>query len=173
VNLLLGRAHKGRRMWAAFEPRLWRWPAGLAAACVGVGLLGLNAHWVQLAREKGQLQRGLEARFREAFPEAQVVVDPTLQMSRQLTELRARAGQRAADDFLPLLGRLAQALGDSNPEALTAVSYRGGRLTVRFGAAWIASPGARARVQEACERVGLTVQFDNERESTARVALRG
>jgi general secretion pathway protein L len=171
VELLAGRAAAGRRMLAEFDARAWRLPAALAAACVFAGLAGLNLHWAQLAREKDALRGSLEATFRAAFPQAQVVVDPLLQMNRNVTALRARSGQQGPEDVVPLLARFAQALGSSGVDALAAVEYRDGRLKVRFQPQRVDGRAAREQLRDACARAGLKLQFDGEREPTATVGV--
>jgi general secretion pathway protein L len=171
VDLLAGRTAAGRRMLAQFDPRAWRLPAALAAACVLAGLAGLNLHWAQLAREKDALRRSLESTFRAAFPQAQVVVDPLLQMNRNVTALRTRSGQQGPEDVVPLLARFAQALGSSGVDALAAVEYRDGRLKVRFQPQRVDGRAAREQLREACARAGLWLPCDGEREPTATVGV--
>lgn len=173
VDLLGGRAAAGRRMLAAFDPRAWRLPAALAAACVVAALVGLNLHWVQLSREKDGIRRALETSFRAAFPQAQVVVDPLLQMNRQVATLRARSGQSGPEDFVPLLARFAQAVGTQGTDALAGVEYRDGRLKVRFQPARVDGRAAREQLRQACARAGLRLTFDNDRDPTATVAIAG
>ncbi|HMS81070.1 MAG TPA: type II secretion system protein GspL, partial [Burkholderiaceae bacterium] len=171
VDLLAGRAAAGRRMLAAFDARAWRVPAALAAACAIAALAGLNLHWAQLSREKAALRASLEATFRGAFPQAQVVVDPLLQMNRNVAALRARSGQQGAEDAVPLLARFGQALGAGGVDALAAVEYRDGRLKVRFQPQRVDGRAARAQLRDACARSGLRLQFDGEHEPTATVGL--
>ena len=171
VDLLAGRAAAGRRMLASFDPRAWRLPAALAAACVIAALVGLNLHWAQLAREKDVLRKSLEASFRAAFPQAQVVVDPLLQMNRQVASLRARSGQAGPDDVVPLLARLSQALGGIGPDALAAVEFRDGKLKVRFQPQRVDGRAAREQLRDACARAGLKLQFDNERDPVATLGV--
>ncbi len=171
VDLLAGRAAAGRRMLAAFDARAWRVPAALAAACAIAALAGLNLHWAQLSREKAALRASLEATFRGAFPQAQVVVDPLLQMNRNVAALRARSGQQGAEDAVPLLARFGQALGAGGVDALAAVEYRDGRLKVRFQPQRVDGRAAREQLRDACARSGLRLQFDGEREPTATVGL--
>jgi len=173
IDLLAGRAAAGRRMLAAFDPRAWRLPAALAALCVVASLVGLNLHWAQLAREKDGIRRALEASFRAAFPQAQVVVDPLLQMNRQVAALRARSGQSGPEDFVPLLARFATAVGTQGTDALAGVEYRDGRLRVRFQAARVDGRAAREQLRQACARAGLRLTFDNDRDPTATVAIAG
>jgi len=171
LDLLAGRAAAGRRLIASFDPRAWRLPAALAVTCVLVSLVGLNLHWAQLAREKDGIRRALETSFRQAFPEAQVVVDPLLQMNRQVSALRARSGQSGPEDFAPLLARFAQAVGTQGLDALAVVEYRDGRLKVRFQPQRVDGRAAREQLRQACARAGLVLTFDNERDPTATVAL--
>ena len=56
-----------------------------------------------------------------------MVVDPDLQMARNLVQLRAGRGLASGDDFLV---RLTTAARESNERALS-VDYARGRLTVR------------------------------------------
>jgi len=171
VDLLAGRAAAGKRMMASFDPRAWRLPAALVAACVVAGLAGLNLHWAQMAREKDAIRRSLEATFRGAFPQAQVVVDPLLQMNRQVATLRAGSGQTGPEDMAPLLARFAQALGSSGIDVLAGIEYREGRLKVRFQPQRVDGRAAREQLREQCSRAGLKLQFDNERDPTATVGL--
>ncbi len=173
IDLLSGREAASRRMLAAFDVRAWRAPALLAGACLAAALAGLNLHWAQLLTEKTAIRQSLEATFRSAFPSAQVVVDPVLQMNRQVAALRARSGQSGPEDFAPLLGRLGEALGPGAADALASVEYREGRLKVRFRAERVDGRAAREQLREACSRAGLKLQFDNEREPTATVGLQG
>jgi general secretion pathway protein L len=172
-DLLGGRAGASRRMMASFDARAWRVPAALAAACGVAALVGLNLHWAQLARERDALRGAMDASFRAAFPGTQVVVDPVLQMNRQVTALRARSGQSGPTDFLPLLGRLGEALGPSGTDALASMEFREGRLKVRFRPDRVDGRAARDQLRQACTRAGLKLDFDNEREPTATVGLQG
>jgi general secretion pathway protein L len=171
VELLGGRAGAGRRMMQSFELRDWRWPIGLAAGCVAVSLIGLHLHWATMVRERQEIRASLERSFRSAFPSAQVIVDPVLQMNRQVAMLRARSGQAGPEDFVPLLGRFAQAIGPRANDALASLEYRDGRLKVRFQPQLVSSATAREQLTEACARAGLRLRFDNERDPTATVAI--
>ncbi|HVL57707.1 MAG TPA: type II secretion system protein GspL [Burkholderiaceae bacterium] len=171
IDLLAGRRDAARRWFAAVDWRSWRRPAALGAATVAVALLGLNLHWAVLAQEKRVLRDSLEQRFRATFPNAQVVVDPLLQMQRQVATLRAQAGQSGPDDFVPLLTRFSQALGPRALDALAGVEYRDGGLRVQFRPQQVETPAARDALREACARQGLRLQFDNERDPRATVRL--
>jgi general secretion pathway protein L len=171
LDLLGGRVGAGRRMMATFDPRAWRLPVALAAGCVAVSLIGLNLHWAQMAREKRDIRDAMEQTFRDTFPGAQVVVDPVLQMTRQVAVLRARSGQTGPEDFVPLLAKFSQAIGAQANDALAGVEFREGRLRVRFQPQLVDGQAAREQLRQACARAGLRLQFDNEREPMATVGL--
>jgi general secretion pathway protein L len=84
----------------------------------------------RLARERDALEARREAIFRSAFPDARVVVDPDLQMARNLAQLRAARGLASGDEFLV---KLTQAARESDARAST-IDYATGRLTVTRGA---------------------------------------
>ena len=171
IDLLSGRVAASRRMLAAFDVRAWRVPMAIAGACLLSWLIGLNLHWIQMGREKDALRRSLESTFRGAFPTAQVVVDPLLQMNRQVADLRARSGQSGPDDFVPLMAQLGQALGPAGTDAIAGAEYREGRLKVRFQTQRVDGRAAREALRDACAKAGLTLQFDNERDPTAVVGV--
>lgn len=172
VDLLPARSRASARSWfASVDWRAWRVPAAIAAACLAAWLLGLNLHWRAMAGERDELRARLEAGFREAFPDSQVVADPLLQMQRQVSDLRLRAGERAADDFLPLLGRFTQALGPRAADALAALEYREGRLRVRFRAGFADTPNAREVLRASLLSRGMKVQFEGENMAVAVVGL--
>ena len=81
---------------------------------------------LRLRRERSTLEAQREAIFRRAFPEAKVVVDPELQMSRNLAELRGARGQAGSDPFLAELTRLART--NTKPKS---VEYANGKLVTR------------------------------------------
>lgn len=172
VDLLAARRGTAGSRWLAnADWRAWRLPAALAVACVAAWLAGLNLHWGQLARERAQLRAQMEQTFRQAFPGAQVVVDPLLQMQRQVADLRLRAGQSAPDDFLPLLARFSLALGPRANDALAGLEYRGGRLRARFRTEFVDGPAARASLRSALEHRGLRLEFEGDGEPVAVVSL--
>lgn len=95
-------------------PRRGRWPGGAAyrpAARLAAGMLALwlvlsGVEWFRLAQQSRQLQDETAAVFREAFPQA-AMVDPLLQMQRQVDGLRRQVGEAAAGDLPAMLDRLA------------------------------------------------------------------
>jgi general secretion pathway protein L len=103
----------------------------LAAAIALVQLAFDGAQAWKLARERSALQAQAESVFRAAFPEAKAVVDPRLQMERNLAELRRSRGLASGDDFLVRLTNAAR--GTQGP--VGAVEYANGRLEIRHATA--------------------------------------
>lgn len=103
-------------------------PLTLAGLIVLLHAGATTTEWALLKREKLQLQASMERRFREAFPDARVVVDAPLQMQRKLAELRGATGQLTPLDFLPLLARTANALDADSRRNLRAVHYEASQL---------------------------------------------
>jgi general secretion pathway protein L len=110
-------------------PRIPKLAIALAAtiAVLQVGFVALDT-W-RLERERSSLDAEREAIFRGAFPEAKVVVDPDLQMSRNLADLKRARGIVVEDDFLIRLTRAAK-----DPGGLArSIEYSSGKLVVRRG----------------------------------------
>jgi general secretion pathway protein L len=171
IDLLAGREGSGMgRRLADVDWRSWRWPLGWAVATLAAFLVGLNLHWGRMAAESDRLRASLETGFRQTFPKVPVVVDPILQMERELAGLRARAGLSGPADFVPLVARFAQALGPQAAGAMTEAQYRDGRLTVRFVPALVEAASVREQISQAARRSGLKVEFGSPGEPVATVS---
>jgi general secretion pathway protein L len=111
--------------------RLPRAALAIAAliALLQLAFVALDA--ARLEHERRALEGEREALFREAFPEAKVVVDPDLQMKRNLAELRRTRGLAVEDDFLGKLSRAARAPGGP----ARSIRYSAGQLTLERGTA--------------------------------------
>ena len=172
VDLLGARQGSASGRWfSSVDWRAWRLPVALATACLVAWLIGLNLHWAQLARERAQLRAQMELTFRQAFPSAKVVVDPVLQMQRQVSDLRLRAGQSGPDDFLPMVARVAGVLGPRANDALAALEYRDGKLRARFRPDFFDGPAAREALRAVFRQRGLSLQFEGEGDAIAVVSL--
>lgn len=143
--------------------RAWRWPVALAAGLLLVQLVGMNAHWLMLRQEQQRLQAAQTQALRAAFPQTPVVVDPPLQMRRQVEQLRVASGRSTPDDFLPLADRFAQAGRQLAPDAVRALEYRGRTLYVTL------KPGTdTAALRSAARQAGLTMEEDKGPSDAAR-----
>jgi general secretion pathway protein L len=124
IDLLAG--DFARRTAGLGSLRLPRLAWGLAAAIV-VAQVGITTlHWWRLDRERRALEDERESLFRTAFPEAKSVVDPALQMRRNLAELQRARGRPSASDFLAL----ATAAARSDPAPARSLTYSAGRLEI-------------------------------------------
>ncbi len=99
----------------------------MLALIVAAQFLLTGIEWAKLKNEQHGLQAQMVRDFRAAFPEAQQVVDPALQMRRSLAALRGAAGVADNADFLALAARAAPALQGSRIKLL---KYEQGRLEV-------------------------------------------
>lgn len=158
----------------ALERKRWRFnttalaalrPAGwIAAAALGIHAAALLVHWAQLAAEQRGLRAQMETRFRAAFPNA-AMVDPALQMRRQLAAARHRAGVPDGGDFAPMMQKVGSGLKELPAGSLRAVSYESGRITLEMAAADVtALRAAAARLAQA----GLLVDVTGAKVITVR-----
>lgn len=136
---LLGAAQSG----ATREPAALR----RYAPALAIGGLALAAHvglavadWARLALEERALRSAMTAQFRTAFPGAQVV-DPALQMRRNLADLARAAAEPGRADALPLLAEVAAPLAGAG-QRIRAVRYDAGRLEIDLPASSATSSAA-------------------------------
>ncbi len=152
-------------------------PAAILAAVILVVHGGLSiADWARLSYEASNLRGEMLEGFRGAFPEAKNIVDPSLQMSRNLADLRRKAGEADPSDFVPLMAAIAPRLAQAGASA-RGMRYDKGTLSLDLALTTtesnksleskLATPGVRVQV----ERVSTGGGGDNlasVRVSTAR-----
>jgi general secretion pathway protein L len=109
-------------------PRL-RPAAILAGAALAIEVVGTFCQWGALRYEKVQLEARMQEQFKAAFPTALAIVDPALQMRRNLQAARAAAGMAQESDFLPLLAKAARANAGGGWIVKT-VGYDTGKLSL-------------------------------------------
>lgn len=172
LDLLSAKTDGLKNRLSRVDWRLWRGVGALLAAILVALLLGLNLQWLQMRAEADDLQAAIRARFKDTFPNA-VIVDPALQMKRSVNELRVKSGRPGPDDFVPLLARFAQAVGQRGQGTIEALEYREGTMKIRFSAESVDSPEAREALVQDATRLGLTLAFDNQRDPTARLNTQG
>lgn len=153
-NLLPGQGGSrwtGKELAARFKP----------AAILAAGILLVHgaltvADWSRLAYEARRLRGDTEAAFRKSFPEAKAVVDPALQMRRNVADLRRAAGEPDATDFVPVLAKLAPALAAAGlrPQSLR---YERGELALDLV---VAPDDTREKVASRLQVPGLRVQVE-------------
>jgi len=161
-------AHE-RRRWrmspvalASLRPAAWI--VGAALALHGTALI---ADWMLLAGQQRAARAQMEARFRSVFPDAVAVVDPALQMRRQLAAARHRAGVPDGGDFAPMIGKVAAGLRGLPAGGLRTVSYESGRMILELAAI---EEAALRRIVARLVRAGLIVDVTGPRLITVRAS---
>jgi general secretion pathway protein L len=171
---LLRGAQAGRWTDTEWLARL-RPAAILLGAIVVVHVLLTVGDWARLAFEARGLRSQTETLFRKAFPEAKTVVDPALQMRRNLAGLRRTAGEANAADLVPMLVKLSPALAALGGSPQSMKFERGEielQLPVAPGetrerlASRLQIPGLRVRIERVATGGGATL-------ATIRVASEG
>ena len=99
----------------------------LAGTILAVHLIATLAHWAQLRQERNRLQAEMVASFKQTFPEAAAIVDPALQMQRNLSSLRRAHGAPDSADFLPLLATATPVLRHGR---MLALQYEADKLQI-------------------------------------------
>ncbi len=158
--LLLAAAKSNNLLTGEFAPReaTSKW-LDLLKPALAVVVLMISAHIVftlvdnwRLNRERVALEQQMTQVFKTAFPAAQAIVDPPLQMQRNLQQLKRERGMPAESDAQMQIARVASLLRNL-PGAMPAISA----LTVRDGVATLdavlASADQRADLQRAVDRL--------------------
>ena len=156
-----------RRRWRMSPVALARlrpaaWIAGAALVLHGAALI---TDWMLLASQQRTVRAQMEARFRRVFPDAVAVVDPALQMRRQLAAARHRAGVPDGGDFAPMIEKVAAGLKTLPAGGLRTVSYESGRMSLEFAAS---EEAALRRTVARLMQAGLIVDVTGPRRITVR-----
>ncbi len=128
LNLLQGEFAPSRGMRARLQPLL---PAAIMLLLWLLATFAFDvSEWWRLHRAQRAYEQSMNALFRETFPDAKVVLDPALQMERNLGTLRARGGQSDGSGLLAVLARTVPALRAESRLDLRALRYADAKLTV-------------------------------------------
>jgi general secretion pathway protein L len=120
-----------------------------------LNLVGLNAwSWMQSANLRSR-EQDLSKLLKETFPAIGLVVDPSLQMQREMRRLQHARGQSAAGDMESMLATIAQAL-PSNFK-LQSFNYSANELKLIGVSKDLVSPLGQSNLQKA----GYTVRGEN------------
>ena len=137
---------------ARLRPAVW-----IAVGALAVHTIALVGDWTLLAGEQRVLRRQMETRFRAVFPDAVAVVDPALQMRRQLAEARHAAGLPDSGDYLPMLEQVATSMKELPAGSVRIASYEGGRMTLELAPT---DEAAVRRVVARLRQAGLSVDMN-------------
>jgi general secretion pathway protein L len=140
--------------WSAYT-RLLR-PALIVAVVMLALQFGFAAlDGVHLERERRAIEASMIAAFKTAFPDARAIVDPALQMQRNLDALKRERGIAGASDFQVQLARAATLVESAGGVKATGVQWSGQRLSVDLEAATAESFEAlKARLGASAAQLG-------------------
>jgi general secretion pathway protein L len=160
LPLLLAESKSANLLTGEFAPRASseKWIRLLTPASIVLTLM-VTAHIIftlfdtwRLDREREAIEQDMTQVFKSAFPTAQAIVDPALQMRRNLQQLKSERGLPADTDARLLIARLTgltQALPGGRLE-VTALAVADGMATLDVT---LASPDQRAHLQRAVDRL--------------------
>ena len=130
------------------RPAIW-----IAALAIGLHLVATLGQWVWLRWETAAVGRELSALATAAVPDfAAGAIAPAVALARRERDLKHRAGQLAADDYLPLLARAAPALSALPADSIRSLSYADGHLLLDLQKV---EPTQASGLQRELQRVGL------------------
>ena len=127
IDLLTGDLARSLSSSQRFALPRATWALAAAVVALALGLVGFDT-W-RLESERAALEAEREALFRAAFPEARAVVDPALQMRRNLADLRRSRGEGASSEFLLAAAEAAR----SGATPVLKLTYANGRADVQRG----------------------------------------
>lgn len=141
-----------------------RWGRALALLLVLflIQLLALQWQWAGLRAQASQLRSDEETLFRGAFPDVRVVLDPTLQMNRELAALRSGAGRTDKGDFSSLVPELAQLFASLPANSLRQMVYDARVLKVRFAPGTLIGQPMRDALTKRAAADGYELRFEGE-----------
>ncbi len=138
---------------AAWRPARWA-----AVALVAIQIAGLNL-WAWRAAALEQAQRdAIRGVLQTSFPAVTVVIDPVLQMQRQVQSLRRQGGALGAGDLEAQLAALgSDAARTSGVQPPTAIDFSAGESRVQGTAV---APERQDALNQALAPQGLAAQID-------------
>jgi len=111
------------RLFGGEHAKTYRIAAGLVAAALTLHVLGAGADWARLSWENKQIRGEMRQVFQDTFPDTKAIVDPVLQMQRQLADLRRARGYAESGDLLHALNAIGGQVG-----GVSGFKYENGRL---------------------------------------------
>ena len=113
-------------LMAAPQWRAARWGTLLLVA---VNLLGLNAWGWREHSALAQKREAVRQTLTQTFPQVKVVVDPPVQMEKEVAALRQATGAVSGRDLEAMLGALASAM--PSPRTASGLEFNAGELRVK------------------------------------------
>ncbi len=133
----------------------WSLARKAIVALIVLNLSGLNAwSWIQSANIK-ERETELTKLLKETFPAIGLIVDPSLQMQREMRRLQHARGQSAAGDVESMLAAVALQLPQNYK--LQSFSYTANELRLNGVAKELISPVSQSTLQKS----GYTIRGEN------------
>lgn len=154
------RQQRWREAWrTARHDSAWRPLRWGVIALVGVQLVGFNLHAWQLRQQLQQTQAQQRQVLQAQFPAVTLVIDPVLQMQRELDRLRQRSGVVGAGDLESVLATIGQAAAAQKWPGLNEIEHDSAntRLTVEA-----LSSGQLTQWQSRLGAAGWVVQIEDQ-----------
>lgn len=125
-------------LWGSFAPKtrlLELLPklkpvALIILAAILIETVGTNIEWGLLSHQKNSVTQEMNRTFLKTFGESSVLVNPPLQMQRNIAALRHTAGLPDEADFLSLLDQSSSTLSKLPSGSITSIHYESGRLDI-------------------------------------------
>jgi general secretion pathway protein L len=164
-------------LWGSLAPktRLLEWlpklrPVALIfLAAIFIETLGTNIEWGLLNHQKNILTKEMERTFLKTFGETSVVVNPPLQMQRNIAKLRHTAGLADDADFLSLLDQASSSLAKLPTGSVTALHYESGKLDVDLK---LRNDAEILNLQQRLQSKGLGIRLSDIRKTGSGVETR-
>lgn len=137
-----------RQAWQSAPWRPLRW--GLLALIL-VQMLGLLAWAWQESRQQQARKNEVQAILRSTFPQVKLIVDPTLQMRREVQALALASGSPDAAD----LGVMLSVLAEAGAPAIQRLDYAAGQLLL---GGWSVPADRLQAIESALALRGYTLQ---------------
>ena len=146
---------------------------GITLALLGcIVLTAIADQWLQVKKLREQRQQNttqMVLLYKRAFPQAQRVVNPRVQMEQQLKRIKSQGGTVQGQHFLKILDAVAPLLARAPNMQLRRLEYRQQRLLVEFN---VASLHALEQIKQGIHSQGLQVKVDNASSQNNRVETR-
>lgn len=130
--------------------------AWLLGSIIAINVLGSGIKTALNQQEKAQLENAIEGVLRKAVPSTTAILDPVLQMRKNLELLSKSTGTASSNDFLPLVEKLKTILGPQLAGKLEALSFVA-EQSLEFT---IGDPVLAQQAGESLKAAGFTPQIE-------------
>jgi general secretion pathway protein L len=145
----------------------FKWPIIAIVSVFCLHAVATIVDWMRLHHEASSIRTEMTSRFRTVFPDAKAIVDPMLQMSRSVADLRRASGEADSTDFVPLLAQAAPRLAAAGIKP-QKIRYEKGQLQLELT---VAAGESKETVETKLQVEGLRVQVDSVAGAVATVRI--